>query len=90
MREYALILAQPTLSTALVPLALQCFKTALMRRKIRNALLRDGSLPAIGLADADLRRLLALPLSCDLAMAIERIKFLRTRDRRDSPERDAG
>ena len=76
MREYALTLAQPTLSTGLIPQALQSFKTALLRRKIRKALLRDGNCPVVGLAEGDLRHLLALPISCDLTMEIERIKFL--------------
>ena len=66
MRDYALTIAQPTLSTALIPMVVQCLKTALLRRKIRNALLGIGPCPALGLADADLRRLMALPKSCDL------------------------
>ncbi len=80
MREYTLTLAQPTLSEAIIPLALQCLKTAHLRRKIRKALLSTGECPIIGLANADLRHLLALPLSCDLTMEIERIKFLAAHD----------
>ena len=76
MRDYALTQAQPTLATAFIPLAVQCFKTVLMRRQIRKAL-RDGGLyPAFGLTCTDLRRLLALPLSCDLSMEMERMSFL--------------
>lgn len=82
MRDYALKLAQPSLSTALIPLALQCLKTALMRRKIRKALLCDDACPAFGLVGADLRHLLALPMSRDLTMEIERIKFLADRNLR--------
>ena len=76
MREYAQTLAQPSLSMGLIPQALQSFKTALLRRKIRTALLRDGKCHITGLAGDDLRHLLALPISCDLTMEIERIKFL--------------
>lgn len=76
MRDYALTLAQPNLSTALIPRVIQCFKTALLRQKIRKALLRCGACHATGLAGADLHHLLALPISSDLSMEIERIKFL--------------
>jgi hypothetical protein len=81
MRDYALTLSQPSLSTALIPQAFQCFKTILMRRKIRKALLSKGTCPVIGLAGADLRHLLALPMSCNLEIEIERIKFLSARSR---------
>jgi hypothetical protein len=80
MREYALTLAQPSLNTALIPLAVQCFKTAMLRRNIKIVLRRNGTCPATGLAGAELRQLLKLPLSCDIAMEIERIKFLNTLD----------
>ena len=80
MRDYALTLAQPTLSEAIIPLALQCLKTAHLRRKIKKALLSTGKCPILGLADADLRHLLTLPLSCDLTMEIERLKFLAVHD----------
>ncbi len=83
MREYALTLAQPTLSSALIPLAVQCIKTVWMRRKIRTALLSIGTRPALGLPDADLRRLLMLPISCDLTIEMERIKFLAARHPHD-------
>ncbi len=80
MRDYALTLAQPTLSEALIPQLLQSLKTTLLRRKIRKALFSTGRCPVTGLADADLRHLLTLPLSCDLGMEIERIKFLAAHD----------
>ncbi len=83
MREYAFTTAQPSLSTALIPMAVQCLKTALMRRKIRKTLLGIGPCPALGLADADLRLLLEMPKWCDLSMEIERIKFLAARDPRN-------
>jgi hypothetical protein len=89
MREYALTLAQPSLSTGLIPLALQCFKTAGMRRKFKKALLCHVTRSAIGLGDADLRYLLTLPMSCDVAMEIERIRFLAARDKCMHTEMDA-
>jgi hypothetical protein len=81
MRDYALTLAQPSLTTALIPLAVRFFKTTQLRRKIKKVLLNNGTCPATGLAGADLRHLLTLPISCDLALEIERIKFLAARDR---------
>lgn len=81
MRDYAFTLAQPTLSEAIIPRALQCLKTAHLRRNIRKALLSTGKCPITDLADADLRHLLALPLSCDLTIEIERLKFLLAHDR---------
>lgn len=79
MREYALTLAQPSLSTAIFPMFVQCLKTARVRRAIRKTLAGGGICPATGLAGADLQRLLALPLSCDLTAEIERIKFFKAR-----------
>ena len=46
MRNYALTLAQPTLSEAIIPQALQCLKTARLQRKIRKALLGTGKCPS--------------------------------------------
>jgi hypothetical protein len=80
MRNYALTLAQPSLSTGLIPAMIQSLKTTLLRRKIRKVLLNNGTCPLTGLAGANLRQLLALPISCDIAIEIERIKFLAARD----------
>ena len=81
MREYALTLAQPTLSQGLIPQALQCVMTALLRRKIRKVLLGAGICPVTGLAGGQLRHLLSLPLSCDPQLEIERIKFISAKSK---------
>jgi hypothetical protein len=86
MREYALTQAQPALSTAFIPLAVQCFRTALVRRQIRKALRDGGPCAAFGLTSTDLSRLLALPLSCDLSMEMERLSFLIAHDQSGHPE----
>lgn len=79
MRDYSLTLAQPNLNTALIPYMVQCLKSALQRRKMKKMLTTDDHGIFSGLTGAELRILLALPLSCDILMEAERISFLKAR-----------
>jgi hypothetical protein len=81
MRDYALTLAQVNYSTALLPMLHRCLKNYRRRKQLAQYLRwENAALNDAGLSKAMIRKLLALPLSVDFGLELERLQLLASRE----------